>query len=520
MNISILLQHSEIWESETSYKSYKSDTIIVSESITFLKLISTIVMELDIDEIRKKIEVKYVFEVNSSPIVIRNDNGVRVYVELKKQLAGLVNFSLCISTYDKANSEIEFDKAPGFVMSIEGSEYDLVALIFVKTDNQYALYVPEMEVKNFITDCKNTEIIMNQIYEDKETLVSVMERHAIADGFNTKGKRSDKKSYVLICHNEDCKWVMKASCMNELELFVIKTFVSEHSCSLRDRVLNNVVATSNFVSKFTSPKLINHRRIHTPTDIIEEMKVVYGVDINYMKAWRAKEKAIAMLRVPVVAVDGAHLSGPYERTFVSASTLDGAGCFLEEFRILFAARNCKNDEIASYTNTTLGRRFEEILTHNGVKALRMTVKPAGSYLYCVYDLGRRYIVDIEHGTCNCGRYQIDEIPCTHGIAVLKNKNMDVKDYDRYCSELYRPQTIVKTYKLPIVPMLDKKEWNVPYFVDDEEVLPPTYRRPPGRPKKGRHLKSSESLSSNSNCCRKCGRAGHNRRTCSFFPKKS
>ncbi|KAM3343744.1 hypothetical protein P3S68_025834 [Capsicum galapagoense] len=150
----------------------------------------------------------------------------------------------------------------------------------------------------------------------------------------------------------------------------------------------------------------------------------------------------------------------------------------------------------------------------------MTVKPAGSYLYCVYDLGWRYIVDIEHGTYNCGRYQIDEILCPHEIAVLKSKNVDVKDYGRYCSELYRSQTIVKTYELPIVPMQDKKDWNVPDFIDDEEVLSSKYRRPPGRPKKGRHLKSSESLSSNSNRCNKCGRVGHNRRTCDFFPKES
>ncbi|XP_047251585.1 uncharacterized protein LOC107879436 [Capsicum annuum] len=126
------------------------------------------------------------------------------------------------------------------------------------------------------------------------------------------------------------------------------------------------------------------------------------------------------------------------------------------------------------------------------------VKPAGSYLYCVYDSGRMYIVDIERGTCNCGWYQIDEIPCPHGIVVLKSKNVDVKEYGRYCSEFYRSNTIVKTYELPIVSMPDKKDWNVPFFVDDEEVLSPKYRRPPGRPKKGRHLKSSESLSSSSN----------------------
>ncbi|XP_047250039.1 uncharacterized protein LOC124885839 [Capsicum annuum] len=193
--------------------------------------------------------------------------------------------------------------------------------------------------------------------------------------------------------------------------------------------------------------------------------------------------------------------------------------FLEEVRILFVAWNCKNSEIASYTNTMLGRRFQEIRTDNGVKSLRMTVKAADSYLYCVYESGRRYIVDIEHGTCSCCRYQIDEIPCAHVIVVLKSVNIDVKGYGCYCSELYRLNTIVKTYELPIIPMSDMKDWIVPDFVDSDEVLPPTYKRPPGRPKKGRHLKSSESLTS-SNHCGKCGRAGHNRRTCGFFPKES
>ncbi|XP_047264187.1 uncharacterized protein LOC124896630 [Capsicum annuum] len=148
------------------------------------------------------------------------------------------------------------------------------------------------------------------------------------------------------------------------------------------------------------------------------------------------------------------------------------------------------------------------------------VKSAGSYLYCVYELGQRYIIDIERGTCNYGRYQIDKIPCPHEITVLKSKNMDVKDYGRYCSELNRPNTIVKTYELPIVSMSEKKDCNVPGFVDDEEVLPPKYRRPPSRPKKGRYLKSSESPSSRLNHCGKCRRADHNRRTCNFFPMKS
>ncbi|XP_047257559.1 uncharacterized protein LOC107849026 [Capsicum annuum] len=166
--------------------------------------------------------------------------------------------------------------------------------------------------------------------------------------------------------------------------------------------------------------------------------------------------------------------------------------FLEKVRILFAAGNCNNNEI---------------------------VKAAGSYLYCVYESGRRYITNIDHGTYNCYWYQIDEIPCAHVIAVLKSKNFDVKEYGRYCSELYRPNTIVKMYELLIVPMLDTKDWNVLEFINAEKVLPPKYKGPSSRPKKGRHLKSSESLTASSNHCGKCGRADHNWRTCDYFLKE-
>ena len=41
--------------------------------------------------------------------------------------------------------------------------------------------------------------------------------------------------------------------------------------------------------------------------------------------------------------------------------------FLEKARILFEAWNSKNRKITLYTKTTLGRRFEDILSLNGAK---------------------------------------------------------------------------------------------------------------------------------------------------------
>ncbi|XP_016553039.1 uncharacterized protein LOC107852498 [Capsicum annuum] len=192
--------------------------------------------------------------------------------------------------------------------------------------------------------------------------------------------------------------------------------------------------------------------------------------------------------------------------------------FLEEARILFGSWNCKSSEIASYTSTTLGRRFDEILTLNGKKALRMTVKASSPYIYSVYKSGRRYIIDLESESCSRWRFQIDQIPCAHAISILKSKH--VKKFGPYCSEYCKPATLVKTYEVSIISMPDRTDWNVPNSVAEQEVLPPIFKRLPGRPKKGRKKKSSETLSSSTNRCGRCGHEGHNRRSCNFFPKEN
>ncbi|KAM3362415.1 hypothetical protein P3S68_017269 [Capsicum galapagoense] len=128
----------------------------------------------------------------------------------------------------------------------------------------------------------------------------------------------------------------------------------------------------------------------------------------------------------------------------------------------------------------------------------MTVKASSQYVYTVYNSGRRYIVDLESDLCNCGGFQIDQISYPHAIAVLKSKH--VKDYGSYCSEYYKPNTLVKTYEVPIISMPAKKDWDVPKSVNEEEVLPPIYKRLPGRSKKWRKKKSSETLSSSINHC--------------------
>ncbi|KAH0655594.1 hypothetical protein KY285_030476 [Solanum tuberosum] len=160
--------------------------------------------------------------------------------------------------------------------------------------------------------------------------------------------------------------------------------------------------------------------------------------------------------------------------------------FLEEVRILFGSWHCKNREIASYTKDTLGRKFEEILILNASECSKMKVVPSSEFIFSVYEAGRRYIVCLERKECTCGRFQLDEIPCAHAIVVLKDKN--VTDMHPYCSDYYKPDTLAKTYEVPMVPMPDKEDWSVPSNVVDETVWPPRYKRLAGRPRKRRRKK--------------------------------
>ncbi|XP_055824177.1 uncharacterized protein LOC129892621 [Solanum dulcamara] len=87
-----------------------------------------------------------------------------------------------------------------------------------------------------------------------------------------------------------------------------------------------------------------------------------------------------------------------------------------------------------------------------------SVVASSEYLYSFYESGRRYMLCLERKICNCGRIQLDEIPCLHAIAALTSKN--ITDMHLYCSGYYTPEASTITYKLPMVSMPDKKDWSV------------------------------------------------------------
>jgi len=196
MNISILLRHSGIWASEVNYEGYKSDGIVVGQSISFMNLKAAITAELEIDEVRKNIEIRYIVEGNSCPMKIKNDMGVRLYLEVKKSEPDFAMYPLCIDTTDKIGGDIHsFDGTCGEITCVEGTTRDTEALAVVESRICDSYYIPELEVTNYIIDSNSIDVKTGQLYKDKATLIDVMAKYKIKNNFNCKVKRSDRQMY-------------------------------------------------------------------------------------------------------------------------------------------------------------------------------------------------------------------------------------------------------------------------------------------------------------------------------------
>ncbi|XP_047270439.1 uncharacterized protein LOC124899572 [Capsicum annuum] len=191
--------------------------------------------------------------------------------------------------------------------------------------------------------------------------------------------------------------------------------------------------------------------------------------------------------------------------------------FLEEVRLMFGRWNCENRQQALYTFTDLIGKFQEILQQNEAECTRMKVIPASEYIYTVHDKEKHFIVCLNEKKCSCNAFQLDEISCVHACTVLDSKNFKKGPY---CSDLYKPKNVLRTYDLSIYPLPHKDDWVIPKKIMDEIVLPPKYKRPPGRPPKKDRGKSRRDMfgKKSKNCRSSCGLKGHNRRSCRKYNK--
>nr|XP_009777184.1 PREDICTED: uncharacterized protein LOC104226804 [Nicotiana sylvestris] len=139
---------------------------------------------------------------------------------------------------------------------------------------------------------------------------------------------------------------------------------------------------------------------------------------------------------------------------------------------------------AKGTFTFLGSKFNKELENNITLSQKLRVSASTDHIHSVIDSVKRYIVCLESKKCSCGQFQLDELPCAHALAALRQRN---ETYENYCSPYYTKESLLRTYEIPVNLLPDESKWNVPQHISDEVVNPPTgEKRQPGRLQKERY----------------------------------
>ncbi|KAH0779056.1 hypothetical protein KY290_005483 [Solanum tuberosum] len=173
--------------------------------------------------------------------------------------------------------------------------------------------------------------------------------------------------------------------------------------------------------------------------------------------------------------------------------------------------NNNNRSKATFSGFHLGKKYENILRRNKTASEKLRVIETNKYVYTVLDGITQFTVCLHQRTCTCGRFQLDELPYPHALAVLTIKHTG---YEKYCSDYYTRKNLLLTYQFQMDPLPDESTWNTPTHVLEEVVLPPYGKRPPGRPKNKRHTQLREDGFKKAKItCSNCGQQDHNRKTC-------
>ncbi|KAJ0020301.1 hypothetical protein Pint_31925 [Pistacia integerrima] len=100
---------------------------------------------------------------------------------------------------------------------------------------------------------------------------------------------------------------------------------------------------------------------------------------------------------------------------------------------------------------------------------------------------RRYILNLQSQTCDCGMWQLSGVPCVHAVRCLLFRN--IRNMEDYVDSSLRITSYVKTYADHIHPIPDPLSW--PDLLGGRQLNPPIKHSKVGRPKKARKKDADE-----------------------------
>lgn len=121
-----------------------------------------------------------------------------------------------------------------------------------------------------------------------------LRKYAIANQFALKFKKNDNNRVTVKCKAEGCTWRIHASRLSTTQLICIKKMNNIHTCE-GGAAMTGHQATRSWVASIIKEKL-RADPSYKPKDIVIDIKQEFGVQLNYVQAWRGKEIAKEQLQ--------------------------------------------------------------------------------------------------------------------------------------------------------------------------------------------------------------------------------
>ncbi|RVW87460.1 hypothetical protein CK203_036245 [Vitis vinifera] len=217
---------------------------------------------------------------------------------------------------------------------------------------------------------------------------------SLAGKFRYSYKRNSPKHMTVVCTIEDCPWKITTRAIGDSNIVQVHTFRNVHNHCLEDVVLSQPLVRSTRAS-LVIDDVIRSTLEYQPHQICKDFVRQHGIQLTYLQAWQMKEKAKEriygqpknyykllpwmcerMLATnprssvelsyfnddhfeklfvahsisiegflrgcrPIIAIDSAHMSGPYGGALFSATSYDANDSM---FPLAFGVMSSKNYE--------------------------------------------------------------------------------------------------------------------------------------------------------------------------------
>ncbi|CAN7076598.1 unnamed protein product [Brassica oleracea var. botrytis] len=382
------------------------------------------------------------------------------------------------------------------------------------------------------------DIKVNSYFKTKRELMLRMKKWALEWKFEYKTVSSNKSRVLLSCVDENCTWRMRAIKLPLSDFFVVKKYVHEHRCDTTHRKANHRQASAKLLGSLICSNYGEKKEGLKPKQIIEQVRMLHGVHINYKQAWRVREEAQILVRGTPEDSYYNLSRWLYKITETNPGSLtyqhvDAAGKFKYAFvafgpsiRGFSLMRRVIAVDVVDAENGASWKWFFRGMSQKIPDAsdLKLVSRLGAAMLLNVYQVDRsefevknetmKFVVDLEKRHCTCNVFDIDKIPCIHAIAAAKHIK---RDENRFVDASHLTETWAKAYAESIHPSGELSTSTYPENIDELSCPPPATKKKSGRPPTKRKRSVGEfgvpGSKSQSHKCSRCGTGGHNKSTC-------